>query len=168
MFNRWSAIEEVLERILILWHPLSSAFAKHGVVFPLESHHRIVQEFYSVLVPCRKVQKLSQRVHSFVSIEVYLDLVHLYGSVLLPTDPLEILNPLPPSAFNGDRPAVFSPASELDRRTTKVCSLLRKGMNVRFFNRYHPILSLENWRRFYGAKAGSGRISEATVTLCLL
>ena len=77
----------------MLWEPLCASFARHEVVLPIADMKTVMLEFYSVLHHCRKVQQLSQRMHSFVSLEVYFDLLALYTSVLDPNQPLLIVDP---------------------------------------------------------------------------
>jgi len=92
--HRWSAMEDVLQRILVLWEPLMMSFTSVGQTFPLEGGFLV--EFYSVLSPVRSVQMASQAVKTLTSLKVYLDLVSLYATVLKPTALLEIIDPARP------------------------------------------------------------------------
>ena len=143
--HRWSSMEDVLSRLLKLWEPLNSAFAKHEVTLPIATHQNIMLEFYSMLHHCRKVQRQAQKMHSFVGIEVFLDLVNLYSTVLQPSECLEIVNPAKRVAlvfpFNtrardSTEDINKRQPNELDTRTTYARSLMREAMNKRFYNRY--------------------------------
>jgi hypothetical protein len=64
--HRWSAMEDVMGRVLKLWNHLMVAFNGQGLPFPMAEDKRVMIEFYSVLKPVRDVQKLSQKMHEFV------------------------------------------------------------------------------------------------------
>lgn len=88
--HRWAAIEDVFERVLILWKSLEESFTKLNLEFCLSSDRQIVTAFFSLVSAVRKVQQLSQRVRSFVAIEVFAKLVTLYSTTLDPSKPLEL------------------------------------------------------------------------------
>lgn len=110
----------------------------------------------------RQTQRLAQGMHDFISIDCLVKLYTLYLTVLDPTKPLAIVDPSRP-ASNFDKVIgtndgreenihVHLEATALKPATTKVRNLLRTAMNNRFYNRYHPIKSLKNWKRVYGEK----------------
>ena len=51
---------------------------------------RVLDEFWSVIAPVQEIQRVSQKVQSFVAVHMYLMLIDLYFSMLDPSVPLVI------------------------------------------------------------------------------
>lgn len=164
--HRWGNIEETFESLLMLWQQLETAFLEQEKLLPIGDNKQVLLEFYSLLYQVRGVQKLSQKFKEFVAIKVYFKLIALYISVLKNGSSLRIRNPVRRSlnaALTQPAPREVNLTSEqLDPRTRKVRKLLRKGLNTRFMNRYHPIFALDKWRSFYGVQR---RVTTANVAI---
>lgn len=151
--HRWSSVEDLLESLQLLWNELEEALADVGEDFQLSDHKDIIDEFRSIIVPVRRIQKMCQRVKSFVAVDVYLNFIDLYFNVLDPEARLE-LHISKRRAFDQAAPdREYRDAMSLDRRTTTVRNILRKGLSTRFYDRFHPIRALCKPNQFFGPRA---------------
>ena len=97
--HRWAAVEEVLERLLVLWNVLEAGCGRAQMQFPLKDDRTVMVEFRSVIAPVRRVQRKAQTMKSFVSVEVYIDLCILFFTTLNSLARLPIEDPRPMPAF---------------------------------------------------------------------
>ena len=160
--HRWSAIIDVFTRIIIGWQAAGMAFRNQKKSFPIARDKVVIIEFRSIIVPVRNVQTLAQKMKSFVVLDVYLQMCSLYFTVFDATAPLSIHDPTPipgeaillKQANGNVQDPVMRPAVDLDPRTTNVRRLLRKALQTRYYNWYHPIRALRVPSSFYGFNRG--------------
>jgi hypothetical protein len=148
--NRWSAMEDVLIRLLKHWNILTNTFNECQCEFAIKHDRKVLLELQSVIHPVQHIQRVKQRTKEFVVFQVYLLLMHLYFSHLNPLTPLKIYDPsltLELGPRNGDSgnpldrlaPSSRVPPNELDPRTTKVREKLYDAVLERYFKRYHAV-----------------------------
>jgi hypothetical protein len=162
----WQATETVLHRLLGCWDMIEEAYRKSGKTFALNSCDRtVLGELYSVLHPMRRMQELAQRVQTPIGLELYICLANAYqNGFLCPSADLKIIdtssdhnNDAVETLFGGGKHQQgpeTRPEADLDPRTTALRSKLRLALNSRFYDRFHPVLSLgKNWEQVYGPHA---------------
>jgi hypothetical protein len=164
--HRWGAQEGVMLGLLRGWVPLHDAFdLTVGKTSPIENHHVIIQEFYSLMNLVRRVQIESQKIQEFVLVKVYVQLIAMYHR-LSPSAPLLMVHPKRPEELlrmNNEQGGPDERANgQLDQRTQDVKKKLRVALNSRFFKRFHPVKALKNWKHVYGLRA---HVTEQTVTI---
>lgn len=153
----------------------SAAFARYYVLLPFASYRTVIVEFYLVLHPWHKVQKLSQHMFPFVRQETYYALLNLYDTILKPHALLQLVylmlrNPFDradsSNYYDDDTRSVYVNSSDdLDPGKLRMGKSLRKGFSTHFFYRFLPIKTLKNWRTYYGAHAGPNLLSVESVHL---
>ena len=153
--HRWSSTALVLERILICWDNLIQAYQSLQRDVPLTDNHLLLCiEFYSIIEPVRAVQVKAQAMKQFVIIDVYVNLLMLYITVLATDKPLTLLEPArrefgsPPPEVRTRLAILLQPATHQAR------SILLNALSSRFFNRHHPILALKKPENVYGTNCG--------------
>lgn len=149
--HRWASVEGVLRRVLQLWAQLQAACINQ--TFDLQNDHVLLIEFRSCLHPARRIQELAQSTKSFVAVDVYVMLCALLFGVLDSTTSLTIIDDKPHRIDGTIRQPEERHPSELHELTTDVRDKMLISMSKRYFNRYHPIYSLRNWKQFYGTHA---------------
>ena len=150
--HRWSAMEDVLIRLLKYWNALNNAFNECRSDFTIKNEKKVLIELRSVIHPVRHIQKVAQSTRELVVFQVYVLLMHLYFGLLDTRTPLEIYDPsltidliqqhnaeeentnpldrLPPTG------KVIP--TEIDPRTHTVREKLHEALFQRFYKRYHP------------------------------
>ena len=91
--HRWSAMEDVLVRLLKYWNPLCNAFNEVRSEFKIKNDKKVLVELRSVIHPVRHLQKIAQRTRELVVFQVYLLLMNLYFGVLDTRTPLDLYDP---------------------------------------------------------------------------
>jgi hypothetical protein len=154
--HRWSAVALVLKRILICWEAVKDAHIVTRRQCPLTDVDKtLCIEFYSLIEPVRAIQEKAQSVKRFVLVDIFQKLIELYCDILNDRVPLTLQNPhvvqidQEPAQDNEQRlHEDLQPMTQLAR--TK----LRKALDDRFYDRYHPIHALKKASKVYGYADG--------------
>ncbi len=80
--HRWSAVEDVLLRLLKHWNSISNAFNEIRSDFPIKNEKRVLIELRSIIHPVRHIQTVAQRTKQLVVFQVYLLMMQLYFGLL--------------------------------------------------------------------------------------
>ncbi len=157
--HRWSAVEDVLVRLLKYWNVLTNAFNECRLDFPIKHEKKVLIELRSIIHPVRHIQRVAQRTKELVVFQVHLLLMHLYFGQLNPMSALDVYDPSLPvdltSASDEEvgnpldklSPTGKVPPNELDQRTQGVREKLYSAIFERYFKRYHPIKAYRKHRR---------------------
>jgi len=157
--HRWSAVEDVMVRLLKYWSVLTIAFNECRMEFPIKHEKKVLVELRSIIHPVRHIQRVAQKTKELVVFQVYLLLMHLYFGQLNPMSPLDIYDPsltLDLGKLNEveignplDRLVPNSKVApdELDRRTQGVREKLYNAIFERYFKRYHAIKAYRKHNR---------------------
>jgi hypothetical protein len=150
--HRWSAMEDVLVRLLQFWNPLSNAFNECRSDFTIKNDKKVIIELQSIIHPVRQIKKVAQSTRELVVFQVYLLMMHLYFGVLDTRTPLDLYDPsltntLQPNSITEptNNPLDRLPRTgevlpkDMDARTHRVREKLREALFQRFYKRYHPI-----------------------------
>ena len=148
--HRWSAMEDVLMRLLKYWNVLAFAFNECRSEFAVKNDKKVLIELRSIIHPVRHIQIVAQKTKELVVFQVYLLLMHLYFGQLNPLNSLEIYDASLTTDLNGERvmdegnpldrlvPTAKLAPNELDPRTRRVREKLYEAIFQRYFKRYHP------------------------------
>jgi len=150
--HRWSAMEDVLIRLLKHWNILTNAFNECRLDFPIKAEKQVLLELRSIIHPVRHIQRVAQKTKELVVFHVYLLMMHLYFGQLNPMTSLDIYDPslALDLGVNNDSPYSTNPLDklkpncrvapgELDPRTTRVREKLYDAVFERYFKRYHAV-----------------------------
>jgi hypothetical protein len=131
--HRWSAMEDVLIRLLKHWNILNNAFNECRLGFPIKAEKQVLLELRSIIHPVRHIQRVAQKTKEIVVFHVYLLMMQLYFGQLNPMTSLDIYDPslALELGVNNDSPYPANPLdklkpncrvapSELHPRTTRV------------------------------------------------
>ena len=163
----WGSYDAVFCGLLNKWDNLKQSYRHTNRSLPIESDKVLIHEFYSLLNAVRQVQVLAQKSMQFVAMEAYFELCILYLNVLAEHSALVMKN-----IGHTVNSALMQPPPQQERKlsdalhpqTRAVRTLLRSGLNERFFNRYHPLAALQNWRHVYGSRATADLENEVDLT----
>jgi len=111
--HRWSAMEDVLMRLLKYWNVLAFAFNECRSEFAVKNDKKVLIELRSIIHPVRHIQIVAQKTKELVVFQVYLLLMHLYFGQLNPLNSLEIYDASLTIDLNGER--VMDEGNHLDR-----------------------------------------------------
>ncbi len=153
--HRWSAVEDVLVRLIKFFDVIHQAFLETGNPFPIRNDRTLLVELRSIIHPVRHLQTMAQKTKEVVVFQVYMLLMHLYFGLLDETVPLKLYDPSRTLSNCWDmsshvnpldnlNPTSVVPVEELDERSTSVRKLLKDAMFQRFYKRYHPRAAYKN------------------------
>lgn len=154
--HRWSAVALVLKRILICWEAVKEAHIVTRRHCPLTDVDKtLCIEFYSLIEPVRAIQEKAQSVKRFVLVDIFQKLIELYCDILNDRVPLTLQNP---HVVQIDQ----EPEDDIEQRlhedlqpmTQLARTKLRKALDDRFYDRYHPIHALKKPSQVYGYADG--------------
>jgi hypothetical protein len=152
--HRWSAVEDVLVRLLRHWNAISNAFNEIRSEFPIKNDKRVLLELCSIVHPVRHVQTVAQKMKELVVFQVYLLMMQLYFGLLNKHNVLDFYDPSFTSTLIADgtssttstgttnpldclRPMTTVLAK--DQQMTDVREKLNHALFDRYLKRYHPI-----------------------------
>ncbi len=157
--HRWSAVEDVLVRLLKYWNVLTNAFNECQTKFVLKNEKKVLLELRSIIHPVHHIQKVAQKAKELVVFQVHLLLMHLYFGQLNPLSALEIFDPSlsmdltsrkdsdPVNPLDRLTPNTTVLPSELDPRAQRVREKLYDAIFERYFKCYHPIKAYRKYKR---------------------
>ncbi len=91
--HRWSAVEDVLLRLLKHWNSISNAFNEIRTEFPIKNEKRVLIELRSIIHPVRHIQTVAQRTKQLVVFQVYLLMMQLYFGLLNKHNAMDLYDP---------------------------------------------------------------------------
>jgi len=161
--HRWSAVEDVLLRLLKHWNSISNAFNEIRTEFPIKNEKRVLIELRSIIHPVRHIQTVAQRTKQLVVFQVYLLMMQLYFGLLNKHNAMDLYDPsqthllqetttpeVTSNPLDKLQPTSTVPSKDLDERTITVREKLYEALFDRYFKRYHPIKA---YRKDYHKKA---------------
>jgi hypothetical protein len=151
--HRWSAMEDVLVRLLKYWNPLCNEFTQMRSDFKIKNDKKVLVELRSVIHPVRHIQKLAQRTRELAVFQVYLLLMNLYFGVLDTRTPLDLYDPSltkdlvcntgtvqqNKNPLDAVTPTGQAQPMDIDARTHRVRQKLHDALLERYYKRYHPV-----------------------------
>jgi len=113
--HRWSAMEDVLIRLLKHWNILNNAFNECRLDFPIKAEKQLLLELRSIIHPVRHIQRVAQKTKELLVFHVYLLMMHLYFGQLNPMTSLDICDPslALELGVNNDSPYSTNPLDKL-------------------------------------------------------
>ncbi len=161
--HRWSAVEDVLLRLLKHWNSISNAFNEIRTEFPIKNEKRVLIELRSIIHPVRHIQTVAQRTKQLVVFQVYLLMMQLYFGLLNKHNAMDLYDPsqthllqetttpeVKSNPLDKLQPTSTVPSKDLDERTITVREKLYEALFDRYFKWYHPIKA---YRKDYHKKA---------------
>jgi len=144
--HRWSAVEDVLISLLKYWEVLNNAYNECRSSFPLRGDKKLLIELRSIIHPVRHIQKVAQKTKELVVFQVYVLMMHVYFGLLDSRTPLDIYDPSPCNALEGNEINESNPLDkllptgkvvpeELHPETTTVRDMLKEALHERYFKR---------------------------------
>jgi hypothetical protein len=153
--HRWGSTETTFDGVLSNWEDLGRSFRKAGKGAAwqgMEEVKVVLEEFHSVLRPFRVVQITSQSGSKFNLLDALLLLFDAYAKISKGNgNTVTMLWPRPVrtrtlGTASASAPPVKKSSDQLDHRTRLVIQKLRAALDTRYFNRFHPIHSLNRAR----------------------
>jgi hypothetical protein len=150
--HRWSAMEDVLVRLIKYFDILHHSFLETDSIFPIRNDRQLLLELRSIMHPIRHLQTVAQKTKEVAVFQVYMLLMHIYFGVLDETNLLKLYDPTCTISNFWDRPDMTThanpldkltptsvlPVEQLDPRSNNVRKMLKEAMNQRFYWGYHP------------------------------